>query len=94
MVAGGRLHRPPTSLDTIPIYSPGMDATINGQYPDDISKIVGLPFLAAHDSLPQPGRVTEKHTPETAAAESDTEGELSVEEAPNVGLEPCDGLIG
>lgn len=91
VAVGGRLHRPPTSLDKIPAYSPSLDATTNGQYPDDSSKIMDLTFLAAHDSSNQPGRVTERHTPETATAESEIEGGLSEEDIFKLGQGPCNG---
>ncbi|ROV90637.1 hypothetical protein VMCG_10009 [Cytospora schulzeri] len=94
VAADGRLHRPPTSLDQVPAHSPGLNITINGPYSEDISKIIGLPFLAARDSLPQPGRVKERHTPETATVESDLEEDIASTEAPKMDPEPSDTIDG
>lgn len=94
MAADGRLYRPPTSLDQVPVHSPSLDLTRNGPCPDDISKIFALPFLAAHDSLPQPGRVKDRQTPETATAETDLDGDMSVTEPPKLDPEPSDAFDG
>lgn len=82
VAADGTFHRPPTSLDKTPGYSSGLDIIVDKQVDDESSKAVGLPLLGTHNSLPHPGQVKREHTPETAPADKETEGEVLVTEPP------------
>lgn len=92
VAADGRLYKPPTSLDDVPVSISVLDLTMDGLYFDEISKFVSLPLLEAQNNLPRPGCVKEQPPQETATVEGDLEDRISFTDPSKVGSDPSDIL--